>query len=215
MAIKIVLADDHKMLRDGLRPLLQNRRDMEVVGEAEDGHAVLKVVHESNPDILILDISMPGLNGIEITRRLLSENPELRIIILSMHSDRRYVKEALKAGALGYLLKDSEFTELLQAIDSAMQRKIHLSDEIADTVVRDYILRDDEKSSAFTILSTREREVLQQIAEGNATREIADHLEVSIKTIESHRKQIMDKLNLRNVAELTKYAIREGLTSLE
>ncbi len=216
MPVKILLADDHKLFRDGLRTLFANKADVTVVGEASDGTETVTLAREVQPDLILMDVSMPGLNGIEATRQILAERAATKIIILSMHSDRRYVTEALKAGAVGYLLKDSAFEELIDVIRDVLKGRIRLSNAITSVVVSDYIkLAAAEESSAFTLLSAREREVLQLIAEGNSTRDIAARLNVSVKTIESHRKQIMDKLNLRSVAELTKYAIREGLTPLE
>jgi len=216
MPTRILLADDHKLFRDGLRRLFDGKADVLVVGEACDGGETVQMARELSPDVILMDVSMPDLNGIEATRQILAESPAIRIVILSMHSDRRYVIEALKAGAVGYLLKDSAFEELIEALRDILRGRIRLSSEITDIVVNDYIqLAQSEESSAFTLLSAREREVLQLLAEGNSTREMAARLNVSVKTIETHRKQIMDKLDLHSVAELTKYAIREGLTPLD
>ncbi len=211
----MLLADDHKLFRDGLRSMLDGHKGIEIVAEASDGIAVTKLAGELHPDIILMDVSMPDLNGIEATRKISAEHPTIKIIMLSMHSDRRYITEALRAGARGYLLKDSAFDEVLTAIRDCSSGKIYLSSRIADIVINDYInLARNADSSAFAILSAREREVLQLLAEGKSTKEIASQLKVSAKTIESHRKQVMDKLNLHSVAELTKYAIREGLTQL-
>jgi len=213
--IRLLLADDHKLFRDGLRSMLDGHKGIEIVAEASDGIAVTKLAGELHPDIILMDVSMPDLNGIEATRKISAEHPTIKIIMLSMHSDRRYITEALRAGARGYLLKDSAFDEVLTAIRDCSSGKIYLSSRIADIVINDYInLARNADSSAFAILSAREREVLQLLAEGKSTKEIASQLKVSAKTIESHRKQVMDKLNLHSVAELTKYAIREGLTQL-
>lgn len=215
MKIRLLLADDHKLFRDGLRSMLDGHKGIEIVAEASDGIAVTKLAGELHPDIILMDVSMPDLNGIEATRKISAEHPTIKIIMLSMHSDRRYITEALRAGARGYLLKDSAFDEVLTAIRDCSSGKIYLSSRIADIVINDYInLARNADSSAFAILSAREREVLQLLAEGKSTKEIASQLKVSAKTIESHRKQVMDKLNLHSVAELTKYAIREGLTQL-
>ena len=211
----MLLADDHKLFRDGLRSMLDGHKGIEIVAEASDGIAVTRLAGELHPDIILMDVSMPDLNGIEATRKISAEHPTIKIIMLSMHSDRRYITEALRAGARGYLLKDSAFDEVLTAIRDCSSGKIYLSSRIADIVINDYInLARNADSSAFAILSAREREVLQLLAEGKSTKEIASQLKVSAKTIESHRKQVMDKLNLHSVAELTKYAIREGLTQL-
>ncbi len=216
MRLRIMLADDHRLFRDGLRTLLSQQSDMEVVGEAVDGPAVLTSARELRPDILLMDISMPGLNGIEATRRVLAEYPAIRIIMLSMHADQRYVSESLRAGALGYVLKDSAIDELLTAIRTVSRGQRFLSGSIASVILEEYVaLAKERANSAFSTLSPREREVLQLLAEGRSTKEMAAHLHVSVKTVESHRKQIMDKLNIHSVAELTKYAIREGLTPLD
>lgn len=216
MSLRILLADDHKMFRDGLRPLLEGTPGLSVAGEAADGHEAVRLAAELRPDVVVMDISMPDLNGIEATRRIRAVAPGTRVIVLSMHADRRFVTEALKAGACGYLLKDSAFAELVEAIRSAAQGRAFLSRAITDVVVQDYVgLARQEDGSAFAILSAREREVLQLVAEGSSTKEIADRLAISVKTVETHRRQIMERLGLRSVAELTKYAIREGLTPLD
>lgn len=195
--------------------MLAAQKGMEIVAEASDGPAVVKLATELHPDIILMDVSMPDLNGIEATRKIIADCPATRIIMLSMHSDRRYISEALRSGARGYLLKDSAFDEVVAAIRDCMSDKIYLSSRISDIVINDYIkLARTADSSAFAVLSAREREVLQMLAEGKSTKEIASQLQVSAKTIESHRKQIMDKLDLHSIAELTKYAIREGLTQL-
>ncbi len=216
MSLRILLADDHAMFRDGMRPLINREEGMEVVGEAESGLATVRLAKKLEPDIIIMDISMPQLNGVETTWKIREINPAIKVIILSMHSDRQFVIESLKAGAKAYLLKDSPFEELRRVIRAVAKGQIVLSPAINDIVIKDFIhLSKQETSSIFSILSPRERQVLQLITEGKATKEIAKDLCLSIKTIESHRKKIMDKLNIHNVAELTKYAIREGLTQLK
>lgn len=213
--IRIVLADDHKLFRDGLRSMLDAQPNLAVVGEAGDGQIAVKLAKELQPHIILMDITMPDLNGIEAARRIAAEFPQVQVIILSMHSDRRYIIEALKAGARGYLLKDSALEEVVNAISECRAGKVYLSTKISDFVINDYInLAKTGESSAYSILSAREREVLQMLAEGKTTKEIAGQLVVSVKTIETYRKQIMDKLDLHSIAELTKYAIREGLTQL-
>ncbi len=215
MPVRIVIADDHRIVREGLRHLLEKRTDFKVVGEASDGESAVRLARELSPDIVIVDISMPGLNGIEATRRILAERPDIRVLALSMHSDRRFVIETLKAGASGYLLKDSAFDELARAIEVVMARGAFLSPAITEMVVRDYVAQSGcEDAAAFSVLTPREREVLQLMAEGEPTRAIAAHLAVSVKTVETYRQQIMEKLDLHSVAELTKYAVREGLTEL-
>jgi DNA-binding NarL/FixJ family response regulator len=215
MTIRVLLADDHKIVRDGLRTLLEKQADIAVLGEAEDGREALQLAGKLSPDVVVMDIAMPELNGIEATRQILSEYPGIKIVALSMHSDKRFVSEMLKAGASAYLLKDCAFEELITAISTIMKGKIYLSPGIAGVVLADYI-RNDRKSepSVFSQLSDREREVLQLMAEGKSTKEVAAHLNVSIKTVETHRTNIMTKLDIHSIAELTKYAIREGLTSL-
>ena len=216
MKIRVMLADDHRLFRDGLRTLLQQQVDIEVVGMAVDGTSVMDEASKCKPNVVLMDVSMPGLNGIEATRNLLAGHPDIRVIMLSMHADHRFVVESLRAGALGYVLKDCEIGELLGAIRSVVKRQTYLSRPIAEGLVRDYLtLAVHQPESAFAVLTAREREVLQMLSEGQSTKEIAGALQVSVKTVETHRKNIMDKLNIHSIAELTKYAIREGLTPLE
>jgi DNA-binding NarL/FixJ family response regulator len=216
MAIRIIIADDHQIVRQGLRTLLEKEPDLEVVAEAEDGRRTLALVREYIPHVVVLDVEMPDLNGIEAARQILAEFPQVKVIALSMYSDRRFVVNMLKAGANGYLLKDCAFEELSQAIRLAMSNRIYLSPGVADVVIRDYVNYPTAASqSVFAVLTAREREVLQLLSEGKRTSQIAELLHISVKTVETHRQQIMHKLGIKSVAELTKYAIREGLTSLE
>jgi DNA-binding NarL/FixJ family response regulator len=216
MPITILIADDHALFRDGLRSLLEKQKDLQVVAETTDGLETVAAAARLKPDVLLLDISMPGLSGVEVARRLHAAGSPARIIMISMHSGTRFVTESLKAGALGYVLKESAFEELRQALKSVLADRIYLSRHINESVIRDYVaLARRSPESAFAVLSAREREVLQLLAEGKATKEIARALRVSVKTIETHRQRIMNKLNARSVAELTKYAIREGLTPLD
>ncbi len=217
MTIKIMLADDHQIVRQGLRNLLAGEPDMQVVAEADNGRKVLPLVEKFAPDIVIMDITMPGLNGIEATRQILAERTGVKVIALSMHSDSLFVLNMLKAGASGYLLKDCALEDLVRAIRTVMGNKTYLSPGISDVVIRDFVSGWDHAipAGAFSVLTAREREVLQLMAEGKSTNQIADCLCVSVKTVESHRKQIMSKSGIRSVAELTKYAIRQGLTSLD
>ena len=216
MNVRILLADDHRIVRDGLRALIETQPNMEVIGESDNGRDALRLAKESSPDLVVMDLSMPGLNGIETTRRILSEVEGVRVVVLSMHSDKRFVHEALRAGASGYLLKDSAFEELAQAVATVMRGQSYLSPAIAGIVV-DAWARDaqHEGTEIQSVLTPREREVLQLLAEGRNTKQIAAALSVSAKTIETHRRRIMKKLGLHSVAELTKYAIREGLTTID
>ena len=213
MGIKIVLADDHKIVRDGLRTLLEHEPDMEVVAEAEDGRTTVKLAMKLTPDLIIMDITMPDMNGIDATHDVMKDAPGVKVIALSMHSDRRFVISMLEAGASGYLLKDCAFEELARAVRTVMA---DLSPRIADIVVSRYVTRSmGVESSAFSILTQREREVLQLLSESMTTKEVAFHLSVSIKTVETHRRNIMGKLGVHTVTDLVKYAIREGLTTLD
>ncbi len=215
MTIGIVLADDHQIFREGIRQLFDQQGDMEVLAEAADGRMAVKLARELSPDVVVMDISMPGLNGIDATRRIIAENPQVKVVALSMHADRRFALEMLKAGATGYLLKDCAFEELVRAINAVLKGQTYLCPEMTELVLRDSLhLSEEPKSLEPCPLTLREREVLQLVAEGKNTKEIAELLNVSVKTIESHRSNIMKKLNLHSLAELTKYAIREGLTCL-
>ena len=217
MTIRILIADDHQIVRQGLRNLLEKEPDMRVVAEADDGRATVRMVREISPEVVIMDVAMPDLNGIEATRQIVAEFPKIKVIALSMYADQRFVLNMLKAGASGYLLKDCAFEELTRAIRLVMAHKTYLSPGVTDIVVKDYTSGGNSsgKGSDFSTLSPREREVLQLMAEGKSTSQISGLLHVSVKTIETHRQQVMHKLNIHSVAELTKYALREGLTFLE
>ena len=216
MNITVVLADDHKIVRDGLRALIEKEPDLGVVAEADEGRSAVQMASELAPDVVVMDIGLPDMNGIEATRRIASCAPGTKVIGLSMHSDRRFVKGMLAAGAKGYLLKDCAFEELARAIRTVAADRVYLGPRIAGIVVEDYA-RDSPMSETPdpAALSRREREVLQLVAEGRTTKQIASLLKVSDKTVESHRQRLMDKLNLHSVADLTRYAVREGLASLD
>ena len=212
---KILLADDHKIMRAGLRSILEKQPDMEILGEAQNGLVALQLAKKLRPDLIIMDISMPDLNGIEATSRILAELSGLRVLALSMHSDRGFLIKMLKAGASGYLLKDCASEELIDAVHVIMKNRLYISPAMVDDMVRGYVqMASREDLSAFSVLTTRERDVLQRLAEGKSVKEIAHDLNISVKTVETFRHRIEDKLSLNSIAELTKYAIREGLTSL-
>ena len=216
MSIRILLADDHKITRQGLRSLLDKQQDMEVVAEAEDGRTAVRLAGELLPNVVIMDVTMPDLNGIEATRQIVGQSPDVKIIALSMHSDTLFVTEMLRSGASGYLLKDCAFEELSRAIHAVVAGKTYLSPSVSGVVVDDYLHRLSKADfSDSHVLTDREREVLQLLAEGKSTKRIALKLHISVKTVETHRRQMMNKLDIHTVAELTKYAIRKGLTSLE
>ena len=216
MSIRVLLSDNHRIVREGLRTLLEKEPDIEVVAEAEDGCSTLELVRELRPQVVVMDITMPNLNGMEATRQITNEVPGVKVLALSIHSDRQFVVGMLRAGATGYLIKDCASEELADAIRSVFTNQTYLSPRVADILRREYLHKESKvDTSVFSILTAREREVLQLMAEGKTTNEIASRLDVSVKTIETHRQHIMAKLNLHSLAELTKYAIREGLTSLE
>jgi two-component system response regulator NreC len=216
MTIQILLADDHQIIRDGLRALLEKESGMKVIAEATNGRSAVELAERLQPDIAIMDLTMPDLNGIEAARRICASAKKTRVMILSMHSDRRFVAEALKAGSSAYLLKDCAFEELINAIRTVMKDQVYLSPQITKIVLKDYVAGlQSENLSAFHLLSERERQVLQMIAEGKTSKEVAADLKISLKTVETFRRRIMEKLDLNNLADLVKYAIREGLTSLD
>jgi DNA-binding NarL/FixJ family response regulator len=215
MSIKILLADDHQLLREGLRMLIEKQPEMTVVAEADDGRATVQLAATLKPDIVVMDIAMPRMNGMEATRHIMSKDPNVKVLALSMHTERRFIVEKLSAGASGYILKECAFDELISAIHALADQRTYLSPKISDMVVKDYVARMSKSaSSSMAVLTSREREVLQLLAEGKPTREIASILLVSAKTVETYRHQIMEKLDIHSIAELTKFAIREGLTSL-
>jgi len=215
MHLKVILSDDHKIVREGLKNLLNKSSDIEIVAESENGRDTVLLAEKLKPDIVIMDVTMPELNGIEATRQIIKNNPNIKVIALTMHSERQFVVEMLKAGAKGYLIKDCAFDELVNAIKTVAGNKVYISPSIAHIVVGSISADEEHQNSSFKLLTDREREILQLLAEGKATKEIAFSLEISIKTVETYRQLIMNKLKIYNIAELTKYAIREGLTSVE
>lgn len=213
--MNILLADDHQMMRDGLRAVLEHEPDLHVTGEAADGREALEACERLHPDVVVMDVGMPGLNGIEATRLLASRAPRARVVALSMNADRRYVQAMFAAGAWAYLVKSSAADELLRAIRAVSHDEKYVSPAVAGAVVDAMVSPSGVARDPRDQLSPREREVLQLIAEGLTSKEVASRLGVAVSTIETHRKQIMSKLELRSVAELTKFAIRAGLTTLE
>jgi len=214
--MRIVIADDEGIMRQGLRVLIERQTDMEVVGEAQDGWRVVELAKKLTPDVVIMDISMPNLSGVEATRQILEENPNIKIIALSMYPHKNYVTEILKAGALGYVLKSYLFDELLKALDAATRGEHYLSPKITDVLVDEYVHNlSENQDDGLSKLTPRQRQVLQLIAEGLSTKQIALRLKISPKTADANRRAIMNTLDIHSIAELTKYAIREGLTTAE
>jgi two-component system, NarL family, response regulator NreC len=216
MEIKILVVDDHKITRDGLCALIGKHPGMRIVGESGDGRNAVKMVNDLKPDVVVMDICMPDLNGIDATRQIVRKFPHMKIIALTMYSDKRYVEGMLKAGVSGYLLKNCAFDELAKAIETVVGGQSYMSSQIADIIMKNYAkaLKESHASSA-EVLTPREREVLQLIAEGLNSEQIASDLFLSIKTVSTHRRKIMEKLKIDNLAELVKFALREGMTSLD
>lgn len=217
MTVNILLADDHQITRTGLKALIEKETDFQVIAEAENGRQAVQLALKLEPDVIVMDINMPDLNGIDATRQITAELPDVKVIALSMYADKRYVIGMLKAGVSGYLLKNCAFEELTAAIRSVVKGRNYMSSEVADKVMKGYAdnLKSGEQAVEDVALSAREREVLQLLAEGKSSSEIADALFISVKTVSTHRKKIMEKLNTDNLADLIKFAIREGLTTME
>lgn len=215
MAIRVLLADDHRVLRQGLRALIEKQPDVQVVGEATHGKDAVRLAEKLRPDVVVMDVSMPQLNGIEATRLIRAKQPEVRVLALSMHPHRRMVTDMLRAGASGYLLKDCEIEELAGAIRAVVEGKVYLSPDVSAPVVEALIQQEGGDAGALAPLTPKEREVLQLLAEGHAVKAIAHMLGIAERTAHTHRVNIMQKLDLSSTAELTKFAIREGLTSVD
>ena len=213
--IRILLADDHTVVRDGLRAVLERESDMQVVAEASDGFESVRLAEAEAPDVVLMDLSMPNMNGMEATRRIVARNARVRVVILSMHRDESYVLGSLKAGAKGYLLKDSARAEVIQAIRAVSEGRSFLTRKVASILQEDYIsaLEQHGLEDRYDLLSGREREVLQLIAEGRANKEIASLLNISLTTVETHRAHILQKLDIHSVPELILYAVRKGIIS--
>jgi DNA-binding NarL/FixJ family response regulator len=216
MTIKVLLADDHRIVREGLRSCLSKEKSIEVVGEAENGRQAVELAARLRPNVVIMDIGMPDLNGFEATRQIVDSSPNTRVIALSMHAEERHVSEMLRAGASGYLKKDCGFGELIQAVEDVAHGKLYLCQDATGILVHEHLATTPSaKPSGASLLAPREREVLQLLAEGKNTKEIAQTLSVSIKTVETYRARLMDKLKVFTVAELTRYAILADISPLE
>lgn len=213
--IRIILADDHTIMRSGLRAVLERYPDMQVVGEAADGRQAIQAVDENHPDVIVMDVAMPNLNGIEAARQISAKHSGVSIVVLSMHSDEGYVLRALKAGARAYLLKDSAEGDLIAAVRAVNQGKAFFSPAISRMLVDDYMRQLQQRGveDSYELLTTREREILQLLAEGRSNKDIARMLDLSLYTVETHRSNIMEKLNLHGIPELMLYAIRKGVIS--
>jgi DNA-binding NarL/FixJ family response regulator len=214
-SIRVIVADDHTMIRSGLRALLDRAPDVEVVGEAQDGRQAVQLAQELSPNVVLLDIAMPNLNGIEAARQISARQERIGIIILSMHSDEGYVLKALKAGARGYLLKDSSEDDVINAVRAVSSGKAYFSPEISRMMADQYIVQMQQRGveDSYELLTSREREILQMLAEGNSNKEVATTLDLSLHTVETHRSNILQKLNLHSIPELILYAVRKGIVS--
>jgi DNA-binding NarL/FixJ family response regulator len=213
MPIRILLADDHAIVRDGLRALLEKQPDMTVSGEAADGREAVQIAEENPPDVVVMDIAMPNMNGIEATRRIVAQRPATGVVILSMHQDESYVLRSLKAGARGYLLKDSLRSDVVEAIRSVAQGRSFLTRKVSRLMQEDYIRQMERRGveDSYDLLTDREREVLQLVAEGRTNKEVANVLNIGLTTVETHRTHILQKLGLHSVPELILYAVRKGI----
>jgi len=211
--IRILLADDHTVVRDGLRALVEKQPDMSVIGEAADGRDTIRIAEEQSPDVIIMDIAMPNMNGIEATRRIIASNPQTAVLILSMHQDESYVLRSLKAGARGYLLKDSVRSDVIEAIRAVVQGRSFLTRKVSRILQEDYVREMERRGleDSYDLLTDREREILQLVAEGRTNKEVASMLNISLTTVETHRTHILQKLNLHSIPELILYAVRKGI----
>jgi len=211
--IRILLADDHTVVRDGLRALVEKQPDMAVVGEAADGRDTIRLAEEQSPDVIIMDIAMPNMNGIEATRRITASNPQTAVLILSMHQDESYVLRSLKAGAKGYLLKESVRGDIIEAIRAVAHGRSFLTRKVSRILQEDYVREMERRGleDSYDLLTGREREILQLVAEGRTNKEVATMLNISLTTVETHRTHILQKLNLHSIPELILYAVRKGI----
>ena len=214
--IKVVVADDHTILRQGIKALLDNQAGIEVIGEAKDGREALTLIERLQPDVILMDIAMPGLNGLEATRRIKKKFPKIKVLVLTMYTNEEYVFQILQAGANGYLVKETAFQDLISAIRAVYRDEAFMSPSISKKVINRYTQRAQKTNdTTCDVLTTREREVLQLIAEGSSSKKIAEALFISPKTVETHRTHIMDKLNIHNRTDLVKYAIRKGIVDID
>ena len=214
MSVKILLVDDHQVLREGLRSMLERQPDMQVVGEAPDGTVALRLVRELKPDLVIMDVNMPGMDGIDVTRLISRDHPEVKVLALSMYLRRTFVCEMLKSGAAGYLLKESAFAEIVEAIRTVLRGEKYVSNRVAALLVDEYV-QQGQRDPGELHLTKRELEVVRMLADGKSSKEIAVITGTSVKTVDACRRRVMQKLNVRSIAELVKYAIREGLTTVD
>ena len=215
MPIRVLIVDDHQMMRQGLQALVDRESDMEVTGTADNGRTAVKMVSEHQPDVVVMDVEMHDLNGIQATRQIRSEHPDVLVLALSVHAERQFVTGMLAAGAMGYILKLNAFEELVDAIHTIVKQKVYLAPSISRVVVEDYVQYvSDQKKPKESPLTPREKEILQLLTEGNSSKEVGAHLNISVKTVDTHRRHIMEKLDLYSLPELTKYAIRNGITTL-
>lgn len=214
MSIRILIADDHQLFREGIANLLSASLQIEIIAQAENGQEAIEKAKNLKPDIIIMDLSMPVINGVDATRILHKELPETRVLVLSMHCDKHYIKEALEAGASGYLFKNCTYDQLIEAVNTVYQGKKYLSDKITEVLIQDYLSKEEKVCDNSQELSERESEILKLKAEGKSTREISDMLFISVKTVGTHKQHILEKLNLKSIADLIKYAIKKGIVEL-
>ncbi|MBU1013438.1 MAG: response regulator transcription factor [Bacteroidetes bacterium] len=214
MSIKIIIADDHQLFREGLVKLLSNSSEIEVIAEAENGEDAILKAKDYQPDIMLMDIGMPILNGIEATQKIRNNYPNIKILALSMHIEKDYIKDILDAGASGYLLKNCTYNQLIEAINSVYLGKKYLSEEVTEIVIQDYLAKKEEITKDENTLSNREIEILKLFAEGNSSREISEKLFISIKTVGTHKQHILKKLDLKTNADMVRYSIKEGIIKL-
>lgn len=215
MSIKLIIADDHQLFREGLANLLTDCNEIEILAQAENGIEALEKIKRLQPDVVLMDIGMPEMDGVEATRNLLSEFPDMKVIALSMHSDKQFIKGMFEAGAFGYLLKNCAYNELLDAIHTVYSGKKYLSDKITEIMIQDYLGKSEDEQSSNNELTDRESEILKLLAEGFSANDISGKLFVSIKTINTHKQHILEKLSLKSTTELIKYALKKGIITLD